>query len=1523
MRRKLFKTGSGLLLIAIVFCSSCQGAITFYDTGGGWNIRIRNQDYTNVTEAIYEYDQTQSVNLTDRLSVYQYMYFNSTWNIGQTTKAVNVTLKNKHIYFNISDEDYFSQTTLITVQGVRSNLTIDNCIITLNDTTNNINVFINSPGYVTIVNSTLNSIHGNPYINAKKLFARNTILRGVWIAGQTINLKDVYILNVTSTYALFNVNIEYAKNVYIKNCKYAIVASTVKCNVTNFYFENNQYLIYFLGNTQPLNFIDCEIDKIIAVLGVGSVYYTNISYSFKVRVIDASGDVANANVRLWNRSMSLRYNGMTPLNGTVSTLLPLGKFRGSTTFDYECPYTINISKGERFMNFSFNNSAKINWTTYLHDIPCPGEILDISNPNPENNSVVYANPLGENTDVLMNCTLKLGRNVSCTDTQEITAVDKQMYRGLSKLNDTYVVCVTGENFMGERILATLVKIENETELTIMDQQNISHGTIANFVNIERLNETYFVVDWLNDTIGGSRTECAAGYVSGGELHFGEVYVFSSSNCYDSYRSLSRISNTSFIIVYLNETNYVFGKVGTVSGTEIIFSSPCKLANEVIEPSEPLSVEMINDTRFLLAYTNFSGIIETERLKIVVCSREGVVLSNGTPTVLFNSVYHADFISRLVGEKPYFVAACTDYLQLGKITGMSVQLGAVEHFASNSFNPGVEVLSDRRLLLSYRNNTGTTFGASKTAGFEEVNVSFVAEEFRIEYSNYATYHFYNQRLDNVTAIITYGTLEEGLVSNSSLAVLRILPFVRLNFSENSSGTPSMYARVYAVENGTYGGLSTNFSEPGQTYWWNVSATVQSIWENDSYRFFTSSVDIDIKNPKPANGSDKVSFSRLNGVETTCYIGSNAFCPGDGGCTSFSVEFSSNATGSWQTYYSGVIYAAGYCGSWNPNFNKPGRTYWWRVRVNDTNSSVSETETYHFTTVTQPYGSVRVFGTEYAGGEPGTVYAQVLYNDGLPSNVSSVTVTIWERTKKLVNKAPMQYMAGSYGCYHYNFTVPWNVSVFLVEVVSSDPQAYGSGEFHVSRWSSAVMDMNNTLGSINGTVSSIYLLLSYINTTYLPAIEAKVDALNAICAMMSSNVSVMYANWSYLYGYVREIYNMTLYLNNTIWGGHVSSEIIEVLEFINDTRWGFFNASDIYTIADGIEDVVLYINSTTVSAAARFEVRLTDFGEINPGDDYLAQITVFDSDGTMMDADIVPRITLYDSAGNTVINDAAMMWISTGQYGYSYTTAGGQPSGQWTTVVRTIVRGNTVRNVEYWELESNPPEVTVAVVDRCIPIIEGKISITNEGTGDQEYCYYWWVTPRSDGDYVDADTVDSGSASKLVHPLEKFETTKTLVVSTVGVYWFKVRVYYGTEWSAAVARFEAAMCGGVGGGGIAAKRAKLRIVVLDQKGEQLRGVSVAVYDDGRLIGTEITNETGVVLFSIPVGLTIRLVAIKEGYEDVEMTLSLVSDRMETIRMRQTRAESMMGMAIFLVLFVIIIVSLYYLLRSRMKHPERKML
>lgn len=232
----------------------------------------------------------------------------------------------------------------------------------------------------------------------------------------------------------------------------------------------------------------------------------------------------------------------------------------------------------------------------------------------------------------------------------------------------------------------------------------------------------------------------------------------------------------------------------------------------------------------------------------------------------------------------------------------------------------------------------------------------------------------------------------------------------------------------------------------------------------------------------------------------------------------------------------------------------------------------------------------------------------------------------------------------------------------------------------------------------------------------------------------------------------------------------------------------------------EDVWSYNSSFTTLKAIRttqqnnYLAIMSDIHEVLANETYYTKLFVFDYDGKPIDAASTPNITIYDSLMNVNISEANMTKLETGIYQYNYSIGSSAMDGVWEAVIKANINGTKIQRNDYWEVETNPAQVTLSVIDTSLEEIGCQISITNEGSSAQEYYYRWWVTNVAGGQYTNA--IDSGSASKLINPGETYTSTKTMTITNLGTYWCKAEVFYGTEVSGASEQFEATPSPGSG-------------------------------------------------------------------------------------------------------------------------------
>jgi len=298
----------------------------------------------------------------------------------------------------------------------------------------------------------------------------------------------------------------------------------------------------------------------------------------------------------------------------------------------------------------------------------------------------------------------------------------------------------------------------------------------------------------------------------------------------------------------------------------------------------------------------------------------------------------------------------------------------------------------------------------------------------------------------------------------------------------------------------------------------------------------------------------------------------------------------------------------------------------------------------------------------------------------------------------------------------------------------------------------------------------------------------------------------SNLTYLKTLTENINETTQAINST-----VSTILLEVDDLeelhqcsINPNSTICTLLNNIYTDTQNIYDLSLVINTTTQNInqtlGSDFHVQMSNFGEVAAGSNFLSKIWITDYLQQPKNASSIPTITLYDPLRNTIIQDIAMTYDETGIYSYAYATSSSQTDGVWEAVITTIVNGVTNKHSDYWELESSPAEVTInSMTDTTTPTITADTTITNEGSGAQEYQYEYCVVAEETNSCGGGDDLDYASGAKLIQPGDFWNTQLSLdEVTQTGTLWFKLIVYYGTEKSGASQSFTATGDGGGTGG-----------------------------------------------------------------------------------------------------------------------------
>ncbi|GAH86228.1 unnamed protein product, partial [marine sediment metagenome] len=147
--------------------------------------------------------------------------------------------------------------------------------------------------------------------------------------------------------------------------------------------------------------------------------------------------------------------------------------------------------------------------------------------------------------------------------------------------------------------------------------------------------------------------------------------------------------------------------------------------------------------------------------------------------------------------------------------------------------------------------------------------------------------------------------------------------------------------------------------------------------------------------------------------------------------------------------------------------------------------------------------------------------------------------------------------------------------------------------------------------------------------------------------------------------------------------------------------------------------------------------------------------------------------------------------------------------------------------------------------------------------------------------------------------------------------------GTEWSAASAQFDAISAPSApGAGGIIPpiERFELTVICIDDSWKRIPGVRVDIHEEGRFLGSELANETGVAVFGIPKSMVLSITAAKDGYETVVRSISVSGSMTEVIQMHKIAFAELP----WLLLMIIIIIGgiiLYCIYRKQTAGVKKK--
>ncbi|CAN2039469.1 hypothetical protein GMMP15_1270001 [Candidatus Magnetomoraceae bacterium gMMP-15] len=246
------------------------------------------------------------------------------------------------------------------------------------------------------------------------------------------------------------------------------------------------------------------------------------------------------------------------------------------------------------------------------------------------------------------------------------------YFSVSRLNDnSFVTAYMGEELYGKAVIGTVSGTGEQASISWSGEYTFN-SAYSYYISVSRLSDTSFVIGYTDGGDNNNYGNVIIGTVSGtGEqasISWGSEYTLNGSTN-SSCISLSHLSEISFVAAYIFELNGR-ARIGTVSGTgeqtSISWGSEYTLYSGY---TSDISVSRLSDTSFVTAYIKGGGNTNSIKARIGTASGSGsgASISWGSEYTL-RSAEETDYnsVSRLSDTS--FVAAYIDrknYTDYGK------------------------------------------------------------------------------------------------------------------------------------------------------------------------------------------------------------------------------------------------------------------------------------------------------------------------------------------------------------------------------------------------------------------------------------------------------------------------------------------------------------------------------------------------------------------------------------------------------------------------------------------------------------------------------------------------------------------------------------------------------------------------------------------------------------------------------------------------------------------------------------------
>ena len=458
-----------------------------------------------------------------------------------------------------------------------------------------------------------------------------------------------------------------------------------------------------------------------------------------------------------------------------------------------------------------------------------------------------------------------------------------------------------------------------------------------------------------------------------------------------------------------------------------------------------------------------------------------------------------------------------------------------------------------------------------------------------------------------------------------------------------------------------------------------------------------------------------------------------------------------------------------------------------------------------------GYMTVFGTEYCENDLGEARVFIRYGNETPADSATVSIKLWNGTWDT-----MTFVEN--GMYQFNFTAPTYMAgaknVYFFYINSTNPTAWGTGEFTVKNCDKLTTSQNTTLYNISDNIistnSTIHTKLDSIITSLSTMVS---DIWNYGTRTLSNINYNIFSNWNTLQTYLWNATDRNLTVadwttDSDLTNLATQSNLID-LQTHGDNEWttatGFATQNppsqnlddykaNITTLAT--QDNISSLNQTTnlirASQQADFRIIMSDFKAIVAGNIYYSQLNSFNYEGAPTNLSAPPTITIYDALRNTIVNEAQLNYVSNGLYTYDYTTSISATGGLWESIVTCNYSGNIVQLNDYWQISSSPADVEIIkMIDTTITTIVAETEITNMGTQASDFEYVFCIVASPNHKCGDGHDIDYQSGTRYILAGHTWNANLGLEVTNEGVYYFKLKAkaLSETNWAGASEMFNA--------------------------------------------------------------------------------------------------------------------------------------